>query len=100
MIIAHYDYIGLSASGNYLASKGDDWFYIDKKGENVRDYVDCSDFAGGYALVVEGDGMAYVVDTEFNKVSEGYPADGVYVSGDMLCVEKGEEVTYLYVTGK
>lgn len=78
VIIAHYDYIGLSASGNYLASMDGDWFYIDEKGEVVRDYVDCSDFVGEYALVVEKDGMAYVVDTKFNKVSKGYPADGVY----------------------
>lgn len=62
--------------------------------------MDCSDFVGEYALVVEKDGMAYVVDTKFNKVSKGYPADGVYAGGDVLCVEKGEDVTYLFVNGK
>jgi len=100
VILARYDYIKLSASGNYLAAEGDDWFYIDKKGKIVKDYADCSDFVGDYALVVEEDGMAYVIDTEFNKVSESYPADSVHLSGDALCVVKGEEETYLFVTGK
>jgi len=97
VIVAHYDDIYLSESGNYLASKDDDWFYINSKGEVIADYVDCSEFVGDYALAVEDDGMAYVVDTKFNKVSNGYPADGVYANGSALAVEKDGKLLYLFV---
>ena len=97
VVVAYYDDIYLSESGNYLASKDGDWFYINSKGKVIADFADCSDFVGDYALAVEDDGMAYVVDTKFNKVSNGYPADGVYASGNALAVEKDGKVSYLCV---
>ncbi|MBR6536771.1 MAG: hypothetical protein IKT67_06180 [Lachnospiraceae bacterium] len=90
--------IYLSESGNYFASQDDDRFYIDAKGNIIADFADCSEFVGDYALAIEEDGMAYVVDKKFQKVSEGYPADRVYASGNVLCIEKGEQTRYLYVT--
>ena len=71
ILIGIYDYVQLSATGNYLASKGDEWFYINKNGDVLKKCVDCSAFVGEYALAVEEDGKAYVIDTKFNKVSNG-----------------------------
>lgn len=98
VILAKYDYINLSPNGYYLAAQGDDWFYIDSEGRKVADYVDCSDYVGQYALALEEDGMAYLIDTNFNKVSEGYPADAVYATGSALGVENEGQVTLLFVS--
>ncbi len=98
IILAKYDYINLSPSGNYLVGDDGDWFYINAKGEKIADYEDCSDFVGDFALVIEDDGMAYVVDKKFNKVSKGYPADGVRSAVGALCIVNDGENTLLYVT--
>ena len=54
-------------------------------------------FYQGYALVLEKDGMAYLVDRDFDKVTEGYPADSVSQAGGMFCIAKGDEQTFLYM---
>ncbi|MBQ8800634.1 MAG: hypothetical protein IJZ55_13855 [Lachnospiraceae bacterium] len=98
VVVAQYDYIVLSPTGNYLAAMGDDWFYINAKGKIVADYEDCSDFVGNYAMVLEDDGLAYVVDKKFNKLSEGYPADSVFGAKEALGFSKDGKTTLLYVT--
>ena len=67
------------------------WFYLDEQGNRVDspEWADCSGFYQGYALVLEKDGMAYLVDRDFNKVTEGYPAASVSQAGGMFCLAKG-----------
>ena len=38
-----------------------------------------------------------LVDRDFNKVTEGYPADSVSQAGGMFCIAKGDEQTFLYM---
>lgn len=97
MILADYPYIALSDCGYYLASDGNWWFYIDETGKEVGPtYIDCSAFYSGYAVAIDyDDGKAYMIDTNFEKVSKGYPADRVYTAGGMFVIEKGEEKTLL-----
>ena len=99
IVKAQYAYIDLSLSGNYLTQKRkNDWCYINTEGDVVADYVDCSDYVGEYAVVIEEDGLAYVIDTKFNKVSKGYPADSVASFGGALGIMKDGQCTLLYVT--
>ena len=48
-------------------------------------------------MMIDGDGMAYVIDMDFQKVSEGYPADAVAQTGDMFVIYHGEEETALFM---
>lgn len=95
VVIGSYDYIELNDSGNYLACNGDDWFYVNSKGEIVADFKDCSDFWNGYALIIDEDNLAYIINIEFEKVSAGYPADRVYLYGEALALENDGKITLL-----
>ena len=96
LILAQYDYIELSDSGYYLAGDGESWFYLDERGQRVaQTFLDCGSFYNGYSIILDTDGMAYLIDTEFNRVSEGYPADGVYTAEAIFCVISGDQVTIL-----
>lgn len=99
LVLAKYPYIKLAGDGYYTASDGEAWFYLDEQGNRVDspEWADCSGFYQGYALVLEKDGMAYLVDRDFNKVTEGYPADSVSQAGGMFCIAKGDEQTFLYM---
>lgn len=97
VIIAKYNTIVLSASGNYLASDGAGWMYIDETGKILARYEDCSSFnSDGYAAVIE-DGMAYVIDSEFNKISDAYVAQRVSLAGEALVIANDDEKMYLVV---
>ena len=96
LILAQYDYIQLSDSGYYLASDGESWFYLDEKGKKIdQTFLDCSAFYNGYAIVLDTDGMAYLIDKEFNKVSEGYPADSVSTAEAVFFAYLGDKITIL-----
>ena len=97
IVIAEHDYIGLSESGYYLASDNDDWFYIDHTGKKVADYKDCSAFYRGYALVIDDDNLAYLIDSNFKKVSEGYPATSVHRTVGSLVIVNGDQQTYFVI---
>ncbi len=99
LVLAKYPYIKLAGDGYYTASDGEAWFYLDEQGNRVDspEWADCSGFYQGYALVLEKDGMAYLVDRDFDKATEGYPADSVSQAGGMFCIAKGDEQTFLYM---
>lgn len=87
VVVASHEKIYINDCGYYLASDGDTWFFIDNTGKKVAEYVDASEFRGGYAAVIDEEGMAYLVDTNFEKITESYPADRVSVAGDGFCFE-------------
>lgn len=96
VIVGKYDSLALSDTGYYMAGVDNDFFYVDRTGKKVADYKDCASFLDGYALVIEEDGMAYLVDEELNKVSEGQPADSVYRSnGALVSVKDGVETYFV-----
>ena len=94
LILAEYPYIRFAGDGYTCASDGEEWFYLDGQGKRMESFqaADCTRFYMGYAMILE-DGMAYIVDKNFEKVSEGYPADQVTILGGMFCAVKGDEQT-------
>ncbi len=99
IILAEYEYIELTEKGWYLAAEEGKYFYLDEQGSRIDmpDMVDCSAYYNGYAMIVEGDGMAYVVDMDFRKVTQGYPADGAVLYGDLFVIFQGEENKALFI---
>jgi len=96
VIIASYDSITLSDSPWYLAGKDGKWFYIDETGKIVHDsYKDYAAFYGGYAVIVDMDGRAYMIDENFNKVAGGYVAEGVHTEGGVFFIEQIDKTVYL-----
>lgn len=101
VVVATYDYIQLSGSPYYLAGNDGKYFYIDANGQIVHDsFLDYSTFYNGYAMIIDVDGCAYMIDEDFNKVAGGYEADGVSTIGGIFCVEKDGEVLYLAALGE
>lgn len=98
ILVGEYDCIELSSSGVYLASDGTGWMYVDgATGKILAAYDDASSFTeDGYALVIK-DGVAYVIDRSFQKVSGDYTAEGVYCAGDALALVNQDTTTYLFV---
>lgn len=99
LILAEYPYIRLAGDGYYHASDGESFFYLDERGNRMDAScgVDCTGFYMGHAMILEDDGMAYVIDKSFEKLSEGYPADRVSLAGGMFCATKGDEQTFIMV---
>ncbi len=96
IVVATYDFIQLSGSPYYLASKEGKYFYIDAEGQVVHDsFLDYTTFYNGYAVIIDVDGCAYMIDENFNKVAGGYEADAVSVMGGIFCVKNGEKEIYL-----
>lgn len=62
----------------YLVSEGDNWFYIDLEGKEYgTDLKDAGAFYDGQAIVLNKDGQAYIVDENFNQLSESVSAGAV-----------------------
>ena len=103
--VAIYDKI-LFDDFKYLAVlDGDAWKYIDYTGKVVsKDYSDATSFNDdGYAMVIEKEGMSYVIDRNFNKVKEIEGVESVANSGELFSLEckfdgavDMKEGTYLY----
>lgn len=89
IVQAVYDKIYLSEEPYWLACDGEQWGYIDHDGQKMRFYDDASDFCNGKALVIE-DGIAYLIDENFEKIKEIGEAEGVLWLGDFFLVRNGE----------
>ncbi|MBQ8189249.1 MAG: WG repeat-containing protein [Lachnospiraceae bacterium] len=60
------------------------WGYLDKDMNEVGTwYTDATDFIDGKAIIQDTDGLYYVVDTSFNKLSEGFEAEKAYAMDDV-----------------
>lgn len=89
IVQAVYDKIYLSEEPYWLACDGEQWGYIDHDGQKMQFYDDASDFCNGKALVIE-DGIAYLIDENFEKIKEIGEAEGVLWLGDFFMVRNGE----------
>lgn len=96
--LANYEYICLCEDDVMLVEDGENWGYINSRGEVLAMYDDASDFKNGHALIIK-DGKACLIDTNLNVVEEIGEADGVSVYGEMYGVRKGDS-TELYWGGK
>jgi hypothetical protein len=105
-----YDYIGLSSDEKWflVSTDGETRFgHLSRDGKTARfDFDDCGSFIGGKAIVLEG-GDAFVVDDQFNKISNtitsadvGVNFNGVATVGDgvygLLEKSTGSMVLVLY----
>lgn len=91
-IIAEYSYIDISDSEYILVKNSNGkWGYIDKNGKEYKFYDDATSFDDGYAMV-KIDGKLYVIDENFNVVSEGIEGDSVSaLYNKSFGVKKGNE---------
>ena len=93
--LAVYDGIYMSDETYWLVKSGEQFGYIDQEGNEKKMYDDASDFVDGKALVIT-DGVANLIDENFEVVQEIGPADSVAACGSLFTVTTGEE-KYLYV---
>ncbi|MBQ8327880.1 MAG: hypothetical protein IJX86_12525 [Lachnospiraceae bacterium] len=88
------DKIEFSITGFHYCNGG----YIDNSGQQIdKDYKEVTLFTHGYALVLDNNGMAYFIDTEFNKVSNEYPAEHVRNGNSHFKIYNGDEVLQIAV---
>lgn len=84
-----YAYIGIRKHDmeEYILVSNEDesqWGYLDKDMNEVGQwYTDATDFIDGKAVIQDTDGLYYVVDTSFNKLSEGFEAEAAYAMDDV-----------------
>lgn len=84
-----YSYIGIRKHDmeDYILVSNEDesqWGYLDKDMNEVGTwYTDATDFIDGKAMIQDTDGLYYVVDTSFNKLSEGIEAEAAYAMDDI-----------------
>lgn len=93
--MAVYDGIYMSDETYWLVKSGQQFGYIDQEGNEVKMYDDASAFVDGKALVIT-DGIASLIDENFEVIQEIGAADSVSACGDLFTVTSGEE-TYLYI---
>ena len=94
-LLAKYAYISMNEGDRWLVSDGEKWGYIDTEGNLLATFDDASDFSNDYAFIRE-DGIAYLIDRDFNKLVEIGPADGIVRYGDLLATLSGKDGTTLY----
>ena len=83
IIVAQYDDIVLSEDGIHYVNNDGTFFYIDDNGKVLATYKDCCAFYNGYAAVIDHNGDAYVINTEFERVSEIFEAELVNTLGEV-----------------
>ena len=93
-VLAEGDSIYLSDKQYWLYYKDGKYGYIDHEGNVVEMFDDACGFNDGKAVVIE-DGMAYLIDEDFNRTDLGIEADAVGVYGEIFCLRNGDEMTYL-----
>ena len=100
VVLGEYAILTLSDEGYHLACDNDGkWIHLNSDGSVKKSYEDCSDMRDGYASVVE-DGMLYIVNDKYEKITDGYQATGASNCGDgVFSVSNGEE-TYAMILKK
>lgn len=99
--IAVHDEILLDDYKYLCARDGEDYFYIDYEGNIVSDnYRFATSFNDAhYAMIIEADGNAYLIDENFTKVDRIEGVTAVEPCGEAFVCEIDEKET-LYVSAK
>ncbi len=93
-------YLGIYTEDNgetYLVKNMDEkWGFLDADGKEIGEwYDDAGEFIGDYAPVIK-DGKGYLVDRNFNRVSEMVNANEVETfSDDMFLFANGDDVKFV-----
>ncbi len=95
-IIAEYAYINLTDSKYILVQNSEGkWGYIDRNGTEYRFYEDATSFHDGYAMV-KIDGLLYVINENFEIVSEGFKGDAAgSCMNNFFRVTRGDETIFV-----
>lgn len=93
-VVGVYDSITMNDSPYWLVSEEESYAFIDRAGNKVAEYTDATSFYRGVAMVME-DGKAYVINENFEKLSDGIAADSVDGLGELFAVTGGD-TTMLY----
>ncbi len=91
-IIAQHSYIGLNRDSelNLIETTDGKFGYMDRSGNVLKLYDDATDFFNGYAMV-KIDGMLYVIDEDFNIVSNGIEGDSAMaLYNNYFSVKRGD----------
>lgn len=86
IVQAVYDSIVMSEETYWLALDGNEWGYINHDGQKMQFYEDASEFWHGKALIIE-DGMAYLIDEDFEKIKAVGKAESVVWLGDYFVIQ-------------
>lgn len=99
VILAEYDYICQCGEGYCYAEENGRQFYLDENGSPITSFqpVKCSSFYDGYAAIIAEDGLGYIIDKDFHKITDGYPAESVYQACGLLCMKNGNEKIFFSI---
>ncbi len=81
----------------YLVKNADGkWGFLDEKGNEIGEWFDdAGEFIGDYAPVIK-DGKGYLIDRNFNRVSDIIDATGVTTyDDDLFRFENGDEIKFV-----
>lgn len=97
IVIAEYDSICMSPSGNHAATEGGTYLYFDDAGKVLGEYEQNMYFRRAHGLIMDENSDAYLIDTNCQKVYGGIPADGITLAGNAFCVKNGNQRIYWLV---
>lgn len=84
IIVGVYEEVRLSDSEHWVIKKNGKYNYIDHNAKEMKfTFEDASDFKDGYALVVK-DGVAKIINEEFEELEDIGKAQNVYITGDIM----------------
>lgn len=95
-----YNIFGQTEKYALVSTSDGKWGFLSMDGKTLKMYDDASYFSGGYAVVKDG-GEIYVIDEDFNRVSDaitGY--DSVSVAGNGVFVLKKDGKRFIAVYSK
>ena len=83
-------HLNRNSKNNLIESKDGKWGYIDRNGNIKKLYDDATNFCNGYAMVKINDKL-YVIDENFNVVSDGVEGDSAAeLSNNYFSIKRGE----------
>lgn len=97
IVIAEYDSICMSPSGNHAATKEGTYLYFDDTGEVLGEYKQNIYFRRSHGLIMDENNDAYLIDSSCQKVYGGISADGITLAGNAFCVIKDNQRIYWLV---
>ncbi len=89
IVKAVYDRIFMDDENYWLVQNGEQWGFIDHDGKETAWFEDASRFYQNHALIIEN-GIAYLINENFEKVQELGEADSVGTYGELFSLTSGD----------
>ncbi len=97
IVIAEYDSICMSPSGNHAATKEGTYLYFDDTGNVLGEYMKNMYFRRTHGLIMDENNDVYLIDVNCQKVYGGIAADSITLAGNAFCVIKDNQRIYWLV---